>query len=316
MKRGMVSVVVLTINRKEDIIRCIESLEKSSYKDIELIVVDNGSTDGTSIEIKNRFKQVKLIVNKTNLGISEGRNVGQRNSKGEYVLFLDCDTIVDKNMISELVAQINSDDSVGLVVPKMYYYDKPNLLWFAGAKLNIFTSQAVNIGAGEYDKGQYEKVVSVSHGPTAFLVSRKVLDKVGDHDKKYFMCYADTDFAFRTRAAGFKTVFCPKAILWHNLKVHKVKNSLSYYGFDSLLRTYHYARNRFLFMKTHAPLLNLIIFLTVFSSIFIIFFTYQIIRCGGGLSYLKAYWSGFFDGWLYIFTNKYENSKYRIQESV
>lgn len=308
----MVSVVILTFNRREDVIRCIVSLEKSSYKNIELIVVDNASTDGTLLEIRNKFKDVKVIVNKTNLGIAEGRNIGQENAQGEYVLFLDCDTIVDRNMVNELVAQIDSDDSIGLVVPKMYYYEEPNLLWFAGAKLNMFTSQAVNVGAGEYDKGQYDKVVRVSHGPTAFLVSRKVLEKVKGHDKKYFMCYADTDFAFRTRETGFKTVFCPKAILWHNIKLRDVKNSLSYYGFDSLRRTYYYARNRFIFMKTHAPRLNLLIFLVFFAPTFLVFFTYQIVHLGGGFSYLKAYWRGFLDGFLYVFTYGYSNSNLKI----
>jgi GT2 family glycosyltransferase len=296
-----VSVVIVTRNRRNDVTECISSVLKSKYPGkIEVIVVDNGSTDNTESAIRDKFPLVSVSYNRSNLGLVGGRNTGQSRARGEYLLFLDSDTTVDENMIFHL-EELASQKAVGIVAPKMYSYLEPKRLWFAGATFNLLNSRANNTGAWEIDTGKYERVTEISHGPTCFIVKRELADLIRGHDPIFLQSYADTDFAFRVKKLGYVNLYCPGAFLYHKTPTLERNASLRGLGMDSPLRAYFYARNKTLFMKRHSPRLNFVAFLIVFLPIINVMYLHRIAKYGGGSKYLHQYLLGVKDGLGFIF---------------
>lgn len=303
----LASVVITTRNRKNIVLDCLNSVLGMNYTNFEVILVDNASSDGTVQAVRKKFPRVKVVTAKENLGLSGGKNLGQRYAKGEYILFLDSDTIVNEKMLGELITLAENNPKIGITVPKMYYFDRPDVIWYAGAKVSLLTSRTENIGLNEKDRGQYDKVKKVSHGPTCFLVTRSALEAVRQHDEIYFMTYGDTDFALRAKEAGFKVLFCPKAKLWHRLGMEENIKTVRALGYNLPMRAYYFARNRVIFMKSHALRLNFIIFIFFFFPLFTLYFAYEIIRFGEGWQFLKPHLWGSFDGLRYAFGGKIKN---------
>lgn len=307
MAEKLVSIVIVTRNRKEVTAECLVSVSAIDYPKFEIILVDNGSTDGTAAEIREKFPEVKLIEAKENLGLNGGKNLGQKQALGEYVFFLDSDTVVDKNILSELVKVAKSDPKIGIVCPKMYYFDQKDIIWYAGVKLDLFTSRTDNIGHDEKDKGQYDVISETLFAPTAYLVTRKAVDKLRGHEELFFMTYGDTDYGFRAIETGYKVMFCPKAKLWHRLGKDENTKSIRGLGFNLPMRAYYFARNRVVFMKRHAPRLNFLLFLFFFFPLMTIYFSYKIIAYGGGWKFLYPHLLGSLDGLRFAFGGRIEN---------
>jgi GT2 family glycosyltransferase len=261
-----VAVVILNWNRKDDTVECLKSLRRLSTVGFELsiIVVDNGSTDG-SIEAFNKITNVtfKLIELKENTGFVEGNNAGINlalDEGADYVMALNNDTLVDKSLVRELLKSAEKNKGAGIFVPKIYFapgfefhkdrYPKSLLgkvIWSAGGKIDWDNIYASNNGVDDVDRGQYdeEKETDFATGACLF-VRRKVLEKVGAFDSKYFAYMEDTDLCERAKRAGFKVAYVPKAYLWH-----KVSQSS---GIGSNLNDYFLTRNRMLFGMRYASL--------------------------------------------------------------
>lgn len=307
MAKKLVSIVVVTRNRKDIVLDCLQSVLKMNYPNFEIILVDNGSSDGTSIAVKKEFPQVNIVESQENLGLNGGKNLGQKQAKGDYILFLDSDTIVDENLLKELVKVAENDQRVGIVAPKMYYYHPEDVIWYAGSFINLLTSKTKNIGANQIDNGQFDFIYETEFAPTAYLATRQVINILKGHDESLFMAYGDTDYGFRARKAGFKFMFCPKAKLWHKIKKYECKKTIRSLGFNLPMRAYYFARNRVIFMKRHTSKLNFLIFMLLFFPLFPLYFTFKIIVFGGGWQYLKPYWQGVIDSIIYLFTGKIQN---------
>lgn len=307
MDEKLVSIVITTRNRKELVLKCLESVFKIDYPNFEVILVDNASTDGTQAAVKKVFPKVKLIQSKKNLGLNGGKNSGQKNAKGNYVFFLDSDTVVDRKILKEMLKIAQSDLQIGLVCPKMYYQDHKNMIWYAGSYVNLLTSQTKNIGANENDNGQWDQIRETQFAPTAYLVTRKAVNKLKGHEEAFFMTYGDTDYGFRARKAGFKVMFCSKAKLWHRLGMEENIKSIRSLGYNLPMRPYYFARNRVIFMKRHASRINFLVFMILFFPVFTLYFTYKIIRFGGGGQFLKPHLQGSLDGLKYAFDGKIKN---------
>lgn len=306
--KKLVSVVVVTYNRKEVAADCLASILKMDCPNFEVILVDNGSEDGTVEAIQERFPDVKVVASETNSGLNGGKNLGEAQARGDYILFLDSDTLVDKNLLTELVKVAENDSQVGMVCPKMYYHQPEDVIWYAGSFVNLWTSQTKNIGVNEKDQGQHDQIRETEFAPTAYLVRREVIEKLKGHDEFLFMTYGDTDYGFRTREAGFKVMFCPTAKLWHRIKAQDNVKTIRALGYNLPMRAYYFARNRMIFMKRHAPKFNFAVFTLVFFPLITLYITYKIIDFGGGLDFLKPHWQGSFDGLRYLFDGRVENN--------
>lgn len=308
MAKKLVSIVIVTRNRRQVTLDCLESVLKMDYPRFEVILVDNGSTDGTVEAVEKNFSEVKVVAAGKNLGLNAGKNLGQKHAKDDYILFLDSDTIVDKRLLTELIKTAESDLRVGIICPKMYYIEPKDVIWYAGSYINLFTSQTKNIGCNEKDCGQYDQVRETEFAPTAYLVTRTVVDELKGHDELLFMTYGDTDYGFRARKAGFKVIFCPWAKLWHQLGKEENLKTVRALGYNQPMRAYYFARNRVIFIKRHAPKLNFLIFLLVFYPLFTLYISYKIIAFGGSWRFLKPHLQGSGDGLRYAFGGKITNA--------
>jgi len=228
-----------------------------------------------TINAKNLNKLI-LIKNEENYGFAEGNNIGMKFSmnhlKPDYILLLNNDTVVDKNFLKELVKVGEIDEKIGIIGPKIYYYDKPQTIWCIGCKISWKLARGIHIGNNELDEGQYEYIDEVEYvSGSAFLIKSEVLNKIGFLDKKFFLYFEESDLAIRALKKGYKILYAPKAKTWHKI-------SSSSGGIYNPIGIYYITRNRWLFMKKWANkcdygffILSQIIIATIFPFIFIIY---------------------------------------------
>jgi GT2 family glycosyltransferase len=265
-----ISVVIPTYNSWETLKDCIKSIYDQTAKPVEVIVVDNASPDNTGNNVKKYFSQVKLIQMNKNTGVTGGRNQGIEvvSKNSDHIFFFDHDMVADKKMLEELVKVAKVDERIGIVTPRIYYWQDKKRIWSAGTGINLWTGQVVFRG-GE-DRGQFEKVEEVQVAPAAMLVKKAVIEKIAGFDERYFATFEDTNFCFRAKKAGFKTYYAPKAIAYHKLSTDPKDEA------DRLLaRAYWIGRNRVLFMKEFGK--NFFVFLA-FLSIFSFYYLFLAIK--------------------------------------
>lgn len=219
MSSPLISIIIVNFNGRKYLNSCLDSLKTQNYTNFEVILVDNGSIDGSVLfarEKINLFRDVKVIQNKSNLGFSEGNNIGILNSRGIYIATLNNDTVVDKEWLLELVKVAEKDSDIGMLASKIILTRKDNLIDSVG--VNIYPDgMSKQRGHLELDVGQYDRVDEVLlPSACAALYRRKMLDEIGLFDEDFFAYCEDTDLGLRGRIAGWKAVFVPTAIVYHH----------------------------------------------------------------------------------------------------
>lgn len=211
-----------------------------------------------------------LIENEENLGYTGGNNVGIRFALDagdpEHLLLLNSDTVVDTEFLTELVAAAEKEENVGFVGPKIYFYaygekDRRNVIQYAGATHNLWRFQPRHFGMGEIDCGHYDEDTETEyvHG-SCMLVRTAMIKEIGLLDDEFFSFREENDWAMRGWKHGWKSVYAPQSKIWHKGSGGPTEE-LSDRG---LLNTYYMVRNRFLFVKKHANLHQMISFLAYF----------------------------------------------------
>ena len=249
-----VTIVILNWNREADTLECLDSLARTNYPSFSIVVVDNGSTDGSPEAIERWGLQnlpLTLIRNGENLGFVRGSNQGMRHALStntEYVFLLNNDTVVEPDAISLLVATAERSGDTGMAGPKIYQFGKDNVLDSAGTRAIPWLAQGFLVGHGEEDHGQYDHPGDLPYVTgTALLVKRAVLEKVGLMDEDYFCYFDDFDWGLKARKAGYRLLLVPEAVVYH-------KGSLTA-GFNSPFYVHHMVRSRILFARKNVPLL-------------------------------------------------------------
>lgn len=239
MTKILASVIIPNWNGKYLLEDCLVSLVKQNIEEFEIILVDNASTDGSLEYVAEKFPGVKVIKLEKNFGFARAINEGVKVSKVEYVVFLNNDTKVEKDWLKNLINCVNKHPEVISVNSKLlnYYYRK--IIDGVGIQINE-VGQARSIGWQEKDSGQYNKEEYI-FGATggASLFRRKDFIKVGGFDESYFMYSEEVDFAFRAQFKGYKSIFCPKAIVYHKHKASAKKRPqhIEYWQFRNMLQT-------------------------------------------------------------------------------
>ena len=307
-----VTILLLNYNGWKDAIECLESVYKITYPNWEVILVDNGSVDGSiskikewaagKISVESKFfeydaerkpienieellydeEEAKVKVSKKgkegdmllphqklsilriekNRGVTGGENIGieyiLRERKTDYILILNNDIVVDKELLSELINVAESDDKIGVVGPTVYYYyGKQNRIQSAGVKLYWNKGTGNPLRLNEIDDGQFNEIIEVDYvSGCALLAKRGVFEKIGYLNQEYFAYVEETDWCVRAHKAGYKILYVPKAKIWHRGQSTTRKTS----GFVE----YYYIRNRFWFMKQHATKRQYLSFLLYF----------------------------------------------------
>ena len=210
-----VSIIVLNWNGKQYLETCLSSLEKQTCKSIEIILVDNGSSDGSIEFVRNRFPGVVILRHDTNLGFAEGVNSGIRISKGGFIATINNDAEANEKWIESLVRVMESDKGIGCCASKMLRYYEREIIDSAG--INVYQNgNAYDRGRDETDTGQYdvqEEIFGACAGGA--LYRRKMLDEIGLFDKDYFAYLEDVDISFRMHLFGWKCIFVPDAMVYH-----------------------------------------------------------------------------------------------------
>ena len=225
----LISVIVLNYNGKGFLDGCLSSLASQTYSDFEVIVVDNGSRDGSPEYIEENYPWVRLAKNDENLGFAGGTNVGIRAAKGKFIITLNNDSMADRRFIEELIKPM-ADPEVGVCAAKMLFPD--GRINSAGICISR-SGAAWDRGMFEPDRGQYEFVEEVFGACAgAALYRREMLDEIGLFDEDFFLYLEDVDLAFRARLAGWKCLYVPGArVIHHHGGTAGVGSDLAvYYG--------------------------------------------------------------------------------------
>mgnify|MGYP000974911491 FL=1 len=210
----LVSVIVLNYNAGELLLNCIESIKKSAYKNLEIIVVDNISTDKSQKICKEKYPDIKLIQNDENFGYCEGNNIGIREAEGDYIIILNPDTIVESNWIEELISAYNKFGE-GLYQPKHLSLNKKTVYMSAGNMLNIFGFGYAR-EKGNKDENQFNKIEEIGYASgTCLFTSSAVLKKVGLFDPFIFLYHDDLDLGWRASQLGIKSYYVPTSLIYH-----------------------------------------------------------------------------------------------------
>lgn len=218
---GLVAVIILNHNKKEETLQCIRSVLTLDYTPFRVIIVDNGSTDGSYEAISKAFPGLAVIRSDENRGAPGGRNFGHayaiKHFKHQFLLFLDNDTVVEKHMLKCLVEALLVDQEAGIACPKAYQRFPSTNIMSAGLYVNLSTASIYDIGSGKIDEGQFDKRRYVpACGGFAFLIKQDVLDRLGGWDEKFNpYAWEDVDLCLRARKMGYKTVYVPNALVYH-----------------------------------------------------------------------------------------------------
>ncbi len=243
-----VSVVIVNLNGLRFLDDCLGSLAGQTYPAgrWEVVLVDNGSTDGSAAHVRTRYPWVRVIETGRNLGFTGGNNVGIRHCVGEFVALLNNDTVVRPRWLEALVEAAGADERVGGVASKLLFKHEPGRINSAGLHL-YRDGRGGDRGFREADEGQYEDEAEVFGAcGAAVLLRRAMLEDVGLFDERFFLYYEDLDLAWRARLRGWRFRYAPRSVVYH---VHCGTS-----GEASPLFTYFVERNRvFLALKNGPP---------------------------------------------------------------
>ncbi len=259
-----IAVIIVNWNGKKDTIDCLASLGKLKTQSSKLktYVVDNGSTDGSVEAIRKGFSDVVILETGKNLGFTGGNNIGIRQALlggADFVWLLNNDTTVDQSALTELIAAFE-DPNVGIGGSKIYFApgreyhrdwykqkDRGHVFWYAGGQIDWNNMYASHRGVDEVDHGQYDRTQETPFVTgCSMMVRKEVFDKVGYLDEKFFAYLEDLNFCLRAKQSGYKLLYVPKSVVWHN--------NAGSSSVGSSTHQYYMTRNRLFVGLRYAPL--------------------------------------------------------------
>ena len=247
MKNPLVYAITLNWNRKDDTLACLETLVCQTVPELNILVVDNHSTDGSPNAIARRYPQAEQIINSENLGFAAGFNVGLQfalDAGADYLFILNNDTILSTDCLERLLQPANAE--VGILAPLIYYANQPQRIWALGGSFNPLLLEKHDPWAEKDDPGDLPEILGCDFVTgCAMLFPRKTLETIGLFDEKFRMYYEDSDICLRVRQAGLRICAVSRAHMWH-----KVARSSG--GSDSPAERYWMARSSIHYFQKHA----------------------------------------------------------------
>lgn len=248
----LLTIIVLTWNNFADTAECLHSLRQLDYPRYDVVLVDNGSTDGSIERLQSAFPEVEIIRNDRNLGYAGGNNVGIKHALtngAEYLLILNNDTIVDPNLAAELVSISRACNNFGVLGCANYYYDNRKKIQFSGGMIDWKTGDVIDTTRHKIDEGQFKALREVDTvAGSCLFIPATVTKVVGSFDERYFLTFEESDLCCRVKKAGYRVYTCMNAIIWHKVSV---SGKAQKQGLNIL--EYYLVRNRFLFLIKNSP---------------------------------------------------------------
>jgi len=284
------TIITLNWNRVADTLAFLETARQQTLPDIHVIVVDNGSTDGSVERINAQFPEVELLGHPNNLGFARGMNRGIRQALAEgaaYLFIANNDTLLAPDLLQRLVSQAQQNHA-SIIAPVIFYASQPDLIWSAGAEGNPLNLEIIDSW-----RGKPRSNLSSAPYPVDFvtacgmLVSKACFDEVGLFDERFFMYYEDSDFSLRVKRAGGQILIDPQAQMWH-------KVAASSGGSDSASERYWMARSSLIYFRKHARFSQWLV-IGPYRLGSAIKTSFRLLA-RGKTSALGAYWRGLIDG--------------------
>lgn len=264
MNQPKISIIIPNWNGLGFLPDCLKSLAKVYYGNYRIAVVDNGSSDGSVDFLKNNFPAVAVIENKINLGFAAACNQGIKYALGkgaDYVLLLNNDTVVAPDFLSKMAEAAEAEEKIGLVGAKIYYFDQPEKIWFAGGKFIRWRASGKHLS---WQKNDHPTLSGTRECDfitgCAVLIKKEVFSQIGFFFEPYFLTVEDLDFSYRAGRAGWKIVTALDAKIWH-------KVSSSRLGEFSFSNGYYGMRNRLHFAKQNGNWLGIFVFVVLVTPL-------------------------------------------------
>lgn len=257
------AVVILNWNGCEVLQACLRSVIGNGYPALEIIVVDNGSCDGSCEVVSSKFPNITLIRNDANRGFCSGNNQGVNKAlehNCDYLLILNNDTVLDRDCIWRLVARAESAMDIAAVSPKIRFALPDDRIWFAGGTFNRWIGCNGHVGYRKVDRGQWNTPKAMNFiCACAMLFSRRAWEEIGGFDELFFRSAEDLDWSLRARRAGYRLFYEPEALLWHHESYDILRNE------SPARQMYFYTRNQLAVMWKHATWIHWLTFLPYFA---------------------------------------------------
>ena len=284
--KPLVSIITLNYNQAALTAEFLSSGKKLLYPHFEILICDMGSEeDPGSILNGTEYPNTRLLLSKKNLGFAGGNNWGVRQARGEFIFIVNNDTVLTPDIIERLLQPFSQNKSIGIVCPKIKYFDDPHIIQYAGFRpMNPFTGRTSSIGDHETDNGQYD-VSGITHGAhgCAMMIKKEVIEKTGLFPENFFLYYEEWDLSARIQKAGY--------LIWYQSEASILHKESMTVGKENPMKTYYLTRNRILYMRRNSNPFNLLVF-----AIFFILFTIPktIIACliSGDITKLKWFLKG------------------------
>ncbi len=282
----LISIIALNWNTTAITCDFLHSIrERNTYKNIEVIVADNGSTEDPSIACRAAYPGVKMVLNGENLGFAAGNNRAITVARGEYLFIVNNDTEFTPGLLEGLLEIYSDYPDAGMVSPKFHYFFQKGTIEYAGySPVNALTGRNAMIGCKEPDQGQYDEIKETHyvHGG-AMMVPRKVIEEVGLMPELFFLYYEEFDWSEQIKKKGYKIYYQPKSLIYH-------KESMTT-GKASPLKTFYLTRNRILFMRRNTPWFAFLVFASYFTVFTIPKNTFGFL-VKGQKAHLRSFWKG------------------------
>ena len=229
MSSPKVSIIIVNYNGKELLQKCLDSLLKVNYDNFEIILVDNNSTDGTVEFITKNYPSLIIIKLDSNKGFAEPNNVAAKISKGKYLLFLNNDTVVTPNFISEMVKVMETDKKIAVC---------QSLLLKPDGSVDSSGDFIDHLGVVYNSKTKIDEIREVSSARGAsMLVRSDIFEKLDGFDQKFFVTFEDVDLCWRSWILGYRVLIIPTSIVYHEggITIKKIKSEIAFHGFKNQL---------------------------------------------------------------------------------
>lgn len=252
-----VAIILINWNSFELTDECIKSLNKVVYTNFDIIVVDNGSGDGSGDKLKSENQNIILIKSDTNRGFTGGNNLGLHYSIENdytYSMLLNNDTCVDPDFLRPLVNYLDKHPETGAIQPKIFFYHDRSLIWNASSGYNRFWGYTYSIGYNKPDDSNDTIIKEVDWITGCALLTRNsVLEKTGLLTEKFFIYYEDVDISFRIKALGYKLIYHPESVIYHVAGMANKNKTKGKEGFLNPVVHYLNVRNSIWLIKKYTP---------------------------------------------------------------
>lgn len=229
MTQPLVSIIIINYDGKKLLVNCFESLSKITYSNVEIILIDNNSSDDSIAYVKENFSKTIILKLDDNKGFAEPNNIGAKIAKGKYLLFLNNDTVVTKNFVTEMINIIEKDEKIAIC---------QSLLLKPDGTIDSSGDFIDELGIVYNSKSKIDDVREITSARGASMLIRKeIFDKLSGFDESFFVSFEDVDLGWRSWIANYKVVIVPSSIVYHlgGQTSNKIKDEIAFHGFKNQL---------------------------------------------------------------------------------